>query len=160
MADFLPHWDFTTVICHDKYSLQYVRSCLQRWTEVAWVEALNQSFFFFFFCLQPEINDQEVEWGEFLYRILTGQELCLSVITQSYRFASRGSLPWTFKNKLCFTEKKSRCTAIVTCGGKGDSLFSGASVTPLYIVHRGQRRRRLRKKPWYQRERECSGGGK
>lgn len=130
----------TTVICHDKYSLQYVRSCLQRWTEVAWVEALNQSFFFFFLLLQPEINDQEVEWGEFLYRILTGQELCLSITHTTklpLRFSGQ-SYPELSKTSCASPKTKIPLLFAMLSDIRGETVTSRrgslvASLTPLYM---------------------------
>lgn len=62
--------------------------------------------FFFIYLLQPEINDQEVEWGEFLYRILTGQELCLSVTHKTNRGTFAVVYPELSQKSSCASPEK------------------------------------------------------
>lgn len=130
MAEFSPHWDFTTVICHDKYSLQYVRSCLQRMDRGrVGKEALNQSFLLFFFYISSSTWNK---WSRSRVRWVSVQDINRSGAL-SFRNTPklprhvRGSLPWTFKKiKLCFTRKT--IPLLATWGGGGgkkQSLLQG-----------------------------------
>lgn len=118
----LPHLDFTTVSCHDIDTLCNIWEAVYRWTEVAWVGALIQSFFWTWnkmklikkcevrFTVQ-DINSTHCSFVQEVRSFTFWEQF-----TQNHYYLS--SVPWTLRQS---------CASPKTCSASADekSFFSG-----------------------------------